>query len=282
MYIALSAGAVGIKAPLERQLELASNNGFKGVYVDMASVSKMGVQRVLAMFKAKGLIPAAWGFPLNIHEEEGAYEKGLSRLGEYADEAKEIGCLRTSTYIMSFSDNLPWEMNFEYHVKRLKPAAQILAERDCLLGLEFLGPKTIRDGHRYEFIHTLQGMLKLCKDIGTGNVGLLLDAWHWYTSNGKVEDIEAIGDRDVVDVHVNDAPKGVPIEKQVDNVRRMPGETDVIDIVGFLRALHKIGYTGPIMAEPFNAELGKKPDTEAARLTAESLRKIWSVANLVP
>jgi sugar phosphate isomerase/epimerase len=274
MYIALSAGAVGIKAPLERQLELASNNGFKGVYVDMASVSKMGVQRVLAMFKAKGLIPAAWGFPLNIHEEEGAYEKGLSRL--------RIGCLRTSTYIMSFSDSLPLERNFEYHVKKLKPAAKILAERDCLLGLEFLGPKTIREGHRYEFIHTLQGMLKLCKDIGTGNVGLLLDAWHWYTSNGKVEDIEAIGDRDVVDVHVNDAPKGVLIEKQVDNVRRMPGETGVIDIVGFLRALNKIGYTGPMMAEPFNAELGKKPDTEAARLTAESLWKIWSAANLVP
>lgn len=280
MYIALAAGAVGIKAPLERQLELAHDNGYKGVYVNVADVMRIGVDEVTSAFKAKGLVAAAWWLPLDLHGDQVAYERSLEKVREYAEVSKQIGCSRTSTYILSFSDTLPWDRNRDFHVKRLRPAAQLLAEKGCLLGLEFLGPKTIRKGHRFDFIYTLGDMLKLCQDIGTGNVGLLLDAWHWYTSHGKVGEIEALGDGDVVDVHVNDAPKGIPIDEQVDNVRAMPGETGVIDIVGFLRALGKIGYTGPVMAEPFSKELEKLTDAEAARVTSESLRKIWSMANL--
>jgi len=280
MYIALAAGAIGIRAPLERQLELAYDNGYKGVYVDVADVMRIGVDRVSSAFKAKELVAAAWWLPLDLHGDQASYDRSLVKLREYAEISKQIGCSRTSTYILSFSDKLTWERNHDFHVKRLRPAAQILAEKGCLLGLEFLGPKTIRRGHRFDFIHTLSDMLRLCQGIGTGNVGLLLDAWHWYTSRGRVDEIEALQDSDVVDVHVNDAPKGIPVDEQIDNVRAMPGKTGVIDIVGFLRALNKIGYKGPVMAEPFSKELEKLTDTEAARVTAESLRKIWSQANL--
>jgi len=282
MYMALGAGAIGINAPLERQVELAASNGFAGIYLDVADVIRIGAERVSTMLRSKGLVAAAWWLPLDVHGDQAAYEGSLEKVRKYAEISKGIGCHRTSTYILSFSDSLPWESNRDFHVKRLKPAAQILAENECLMGLEFLGPKTIRKGHRYEFIHTLRGMLELCRDIGTGNVGLLLDAWHWYTSHGQVSDIEALKDRDVIDVHVNDAPKGIPVDEQIDNVRAMPGETGVIDMIGFLGALHRIGYTGPVMAEPFNRELEKMPDVEAARVTAESLRKIGSKANLRP
>jgi len=43
---------------------------------------------------------------------------------------------------------------------------------------------------------------------------------------------------------------------QVDSVRALPGETGVIDIAGFLQALHAIGYSGPVTPEPFKKELG--------------------------
>jgi sugar phosphate isomerase/epimerase len=280
MYIALNSGAVGIRATFERQLELAASNGFRGLYIDIGTVARLGVDKVSAMFKEKGLVPAAWSLPIDLLGERELYEKSLADLPIAADMARQIGCIRTSTYILSFSDTLTWEKNFDLHVKRLTPVAKILAERGCILGLEFLGPKTLREGHKYEFIHTMDEMLKLCRAIGTGNLGLLLDSWHWYTSHGTVGDIERLNDEDVIDVHVNDAPKGIPIDKQIDNVRKMPGETGVIDIVGFLQALDRIHYAGPVMAEPFVEKLGKMRDEEAARLTAESLRKIWSMAKL--
>jgi sugar phosphate isomerase/epimerase len=59
------------------------------------------------------------------------------------------------------------------------------------------------------------------------------------------------------------------VDAQVDNVRALPGETGVIDIAGFLGALDRIGYDGPITAEPFKKELSDLPSDDA-RLQAVS------------
>ena len=280
MYPALQPGAVGIRATLTEGLELASEYGFEGLYVNMAEVAERGPSSVRKLFEAKGLRPGAWGFPVDVRGDEARYEQDLEGLPRLADAARELGCLRTSTYILSFSDELPFAENFERHRKRLRDVAQILSERDIRLGLEFLGPKTLREGHRYEFIHTMDGMLELCDRIGTGNVGLLLDCWHWYTAGGTVDDLRRLEDANVVDVHVNDAPAGIPVDEQIDNVRCMPGETGVIDIGGFLRALDEIGYTGPVMAEPFSKKVQGLTAQQAAQATAEAMRAIWRKAGL--
>jgi sugar phosphate isomerase/epimerase len=56
-------------------------------------------------------------------------------------------------------------------------------------------------------------------------------------------------------VHLNDTPKDVPIDQQMDGRRDLPCATGVIDMAGFLTNLNKIGYDGPAAAEPMSAEL---------------------------
>jgi len=280
MYRSLQPGAVGIRISLNEGLELAAQYGFEGLHVNINEVIRIGPEKVKEQFEAKGLIPSAWGLPVDVRGDDATFEKGLNGLPKWADVAMQLGCLRTSTYILSFSDDLPFKENYCRHQNRLRAIGEVLSDRDIRLGLEFLGPKTLRDGHRYAFIHTMDGMLELCDDIGTGNMGLLLDAWHWYTSHGTVEDLKRLRDEHIVDVHVNDAPKGIPIDEQIDNVRCLPGETGVIDIASFLRTLHKIGYTGPVMAEPFSKKIQGLPPHEAAHLTGEALTKIWNIAGL--
>ena len=85
------------------------------------------------------------------------------------------------------------------------------------------GPRTLRVDKPYGFIHSMDGMLGLAHAIGTGNVGLLLDCWHWYTGLGTVSDLMALTAEDVVHVHVNDAPAGVDVADQIDNKRALPG-----------------------------------------------------------
>lgn len=51
------------------------------------------------------------------------------------------------------------------------------------------------------------------------NAGLLLDSWHWHTSLGTVDELRALTNDQVVYVHVNDAPPGIPVEEQYDYVR---------------------------------------------------------------
>jgi threonine dehydrogenase-like Zn-dependent dehydrogenase len=140
----------------------------------------------------------------------------------------------------------------------------------------------LRDGKRYPFIHTLGEMLAMAAEIGP-NVGVLLDCWHWYTSGGTVEEIRALRPEQVVYVHVNDAPAGVPVDEQVDSVRRVPGATGIINIYGFLRALRAIGYDGPVTPEPFDKELAELP-TDADRLSTvgSALTTIFDRAGVLP
>jgi sugar phosphate isomerase/epimerase len=126
----------------------------------------------------------------------------------------------------------------------------------------------------------MSDMLDLGRKIGP-NVGILLDAWHWYTSRGTLDELRALKPEQVIYVHVNDAPAGVAIDQQVDPVRDLPGATGVIDITGFLRALKTIGYDGPITPEPFKKELADLPDSETrARTVGAAMDKIFRSAGL--
>jgi sugar phosphate isomerase/epimerase len=125
-------------------------------------------------------------------------------------------------------------------------------------------------------------MLEMAAEIGP-NVGVLLDCWHWYTSGGTTKDIRGLRPAQVVYVHVNDAPAGVPVDAQVDNVRALPGETGVIDIAGFLRALEAIGYDGPVTPEPFSKGLAGLPSDEARLQTVgRAMKAIFEKAGITP
>jgi sugar phosphate isomerase/epimerase len=120
-------------------------------------------------------------------------------------------------------------------------------------------------------------MMELVEAIGTGNVGLLFDSWHWYTSHGTVKELEQLSNKDIVQVHVNDAPAGIAVDQQVDNRRKLPVTTNVIDLKGFINALVKMGYDGPVECEPFDQELRKMDQAAIVQTTAESLNRLWGL-----
>ena len=120
-------------------------------------------------------------------------------------------------------------------------------------------------------------MMELVDAIGTGNVGLLMDSWHWYTSHGTVEELLQLSNKDIVHVHVNDAPAGIDVDKQMDNRRQLPVTSGVIDMKGFINALVKVGYDGPIECEAFDQELKKMDDGPAMQKTIDSLDRIWGL-----
>ena len=69
-------------------------------------------------------------------------------------------------------------------------------------------------------------------------------------------------------------------DEQIDNERRLPGETGVIDLETFLQGLDAIGYTGPVTPEPFSPQLGEMPPEDAIRTTAERLLRVWEKAGI--
>jgi sugar phosphate isomerase/epimerase len=284
MFRSLSPGAIGIQASLTEGMELAKAAGFQGLDINIGEVAKLveeeSADYVKKLFDDADLKMGAWGLPVNWRGDESELRQGLENLRRLAKVAQSVGCNRLSTWILSFSEDKPFKENFDFHVQRFRPIGEVLSEYGCQLGLEFLGPKTIRAGHKYEFIYTMEGMLELCDAIGTDNMGLLLDAWHWYTAHGTLDELKKLTADQVVHVHINDAPKGIPIDEQIDNIRRLPGETGVIDLVGFLKCLDSIGYEGPVTPEPFSDKIKGLSPLEAAKLTAQGLIKVWKAAGL--
>lgn len=283
MYRAVSPGAIGARPrDLHAAIACALAGGFEGLECNAREVADLAEQRgdgyARDLFAAAGLRPAGWGLPTNWRGAEDAWRDSLAELPRLARAAAALGATRASTWILPASDDLPFEENRRFHVERLRPIARVLAEHGCRLGLEFVGPKTMRDDRRYPFIYRMEDMLRLGEPIGP-NVGLLLDAYHWYTSGGTLDDVRALRAEQVVYVHVNDAPAGIPRDRQRDDVRALPGETGVIDIAGFLRALQALGYDGPVVPEPFKQELAALPsDEERARVVGAAMNAIFRPA----
>lgn len=276
MVKALSPGALGIKVnSLREAIDVAKSAGFEGVEFNAAEVADLvdqhGADHVKAMFADAGLKPAGWGLPTEWRGDESKWRAGLEELPRLAKAAQAIGCGRTMTWIMPCSNERPLEENRRFHVERFTPIAKILADYGCSIGLEFIGPKTLRDSQKYPFIHTMEDMLEMGAEIGP-NAGLLLDSFHWHTSGGTTDDIRDLcTPENIVYVHVNDAAFGLPVDEQIDNKRALPGATGVIDIRGFLMTLDQIGYDGPVTPEPFG-----NPATWAK----DSLDAIWRIAGL--
>ena len=280
MYKSLSPGAIGVRVDgLQSGLELARRHGFEKYHFSLQEAVDLGVQQALEMAERTGVRLSAWGFPVDFRAEAAVYESGLERLPALAAAAARLDVCRTATWILPGSQELTYEENFRFHVDRLRPAASILAASGIRLGLEYVAPHTSWMGMQHPFAHTMEQMAELCTAVGE-NVGFLLDSWHWYCAHEDVSTLAQLVAAQVVDVHVNDAPAGIPVDEQVDNVRALPGETGVIDIRGFLRALHGLGYDGPVMVEPFSDRVRQMEPEDAVAATAAALERVWRQAGI--
>jgi sugar phosphate isomerase/epimerase len=287
MLKTLGLHAIGLPGrSIPAAINMASEAGFDAITFDIREASKLADERgtgyVKDLFAAKNVKPGSWNLPVAIRQPE-QFEADLKELPKLAALGIELGCPRVTTGVGPASDERTYDENFEWHVERLRRAAEPLAAAGCTIGIEFIGPKTLRAPYKYEFIYTMRGVQELAKAIGTGNIGILLDIWHLYTSGESVDDIDSLTAKDVVVVHVNDAPPGIPRDEQIDNVRKLPLETGVLEIVPFMQKLKAIGFEGPVMPEPFSQrinDLAAKDPEAAVRETADSMTKTWQAAGM--
>ena len=217
------------------------------------------------------------GLPVQFRTTDEEFRKTVAALPARAKLLAELGAFRVCTWILPGHNELTYRRNFELHRKRLAEVAAILKDHGLSLGLEFVGPKTSRDRSRFPFIHTVEEQLELNEAIGSDNVGILLDSYHWFTSGGSLSEIEKLTGKQIVEVHVNDARPGIPVDQLPDGKRALPCSTGVIDLKGFMAALGKIGYDGPVTCEPFDQQLNDLDDEQAVKQTSEALDRVFAL-----
>ncbi|MGH9396451.1 MAG: TIM barrel protein [Terriglobia bacterium] len=281
-YTNLSLGRLGFSGTFEQSVELAHTYGFEAVDPDtnlFARLSDGDLKRLLADLAAKNLTFGAAGLPVDFRHDDAAFNESLKALPEYSKTLARAGIVRSSTWIMPSSNSLTYLQNFRQHACRLRACAKILASHGQRLGLEYVATRTLWRSGRQPFIHTMSEMKELEAAIGTNNMGIQLDSWHWYNAEETAGDIESLCSKGVITVDFNDAPR-LPLDQLRDDHRELPAATGVIPAKQFLGALVAIGYDGPIQAEPFNAQLRIMPLDSAVAAAAAAIRKAFAEAGL--
>ncbi|MEW9698565.1 sugar phosphate isomerase/epimerase family protein [Paenibacillus sp. SI8] len=247
---------------LEDFIKLASQFGFGAVDASGDEleqlISTYGVTGANAFCQEYGVQIGAIGLSPQWRTDEEEFRSGLTRLARDAEAAASLGCTACCTYVLPSTDqNAAHFMSLA--TRRLRTCAQVLGAYGIRLGLEFVGPHHLRIRWKHPFIWDLHSTLDWIETIGEKNVGLLFDAYHWYTNEHTLEDIKRLKAEQIVHVHINDAPN-VAISEVLDNGRLFPGE-GIINLGGFLRALGQIGYDGIIAQEILTTD----PPSESAK-----------------
>jgi len=125
----------------------------------------------------------------------------------------------------------------------------------CAQGAEH-GTKIIFELIPWTTPGTLKDVLTMVSQADAPNGGLLLDLWHVHTLKIPHSEIERIPLKYLQGVELNDGPKEIKGDwtEQTINHRLLCGD-GAFDIKGFIKAIDKAGYNGPVGIEVLNKDM---------------------------
>lgn len=105
------------------------------------------------------------------------------------------------------------------------------------------------------FVGTLPTMLRVTRAAAHPNMKPLLDFYHFWSGNNKLEDLDLIRSGEIGHVHFQDVP-GLPRELLGQQTRIIPGD-GTAPVNRILRALAEKGYAGSLSVELFLPQFAK-------------------------
>lgn len=219
-----------------------------------------------ALLAAHDVTPIHCGWSAGLRSSRADFEASLPQAAKEMAFVADYGCTG-GTLVLPFRTERdgPAPDDADTQDRIIQIAERAAAHRLSVV-LEFVGlhiphapPQTY---------HDLPATLALLAQVRMPNVGILLDAYHWYLSGGTADEIAAIPDGTPLFVHLNDAPPG-DVATLEDSMRMLPGE-GVIDLNAFLGAIAARGYDGPVSVELFSERLRAMPPEIATKLAYDA------------
>jgi ubiquinone/menaquinone biosynthesis C-methylase UbiE len=143
------------------------------------------------------------------------------------------------------------------------------------------GTVTVIEGdHGSAYFHPDDPAAELVRSIANPAGGLLVDIWHIFRSGtAYAELVEKLPAEYVFAVEMSDGraqPVGTLYDDTFDN-RLAPGEGD-FDVVGFIRAIDRLGFPGPWGLEVMSAELRSLPIEVATKTVFDAVARVFELA----
>ncbi|OLT30495.1 hypothetical protein BJF79_09625 [Actinomadura sp. CNU-125] len=230
-----------------------------------------GDPQAAELVSSGAITPVHGGWSIRLHWERDRFEQALP---EAIAEMEAVARLGSRSGALVLPRQRP-DTGFlvpgrEETLDRIGRVAAWAASFDLSLMLEFNGLHTFDRSDRG--CRTLKETVELIRCLGSPNVGVLLDSYHWHASGGTAHEVAEIPADMPIFVHLNDAPD---IRRHLldDSLRQLPGD-GCIDLPALLAALQWRGYEGPLSVELKNRELHSRSPYEAARLAHRAAARV--------
>ncbi len=277
-------GSIGHVLPFPESCALAEKFGFDAVNADRDFLKCHGPESVRQLLKTHRLEPGVFAFSaaFNAHFSDTEFKQSLAIFKKDLSLAKQAGFDRCVGFVQPSSNQFTFHKHFTLLRQRLQQVKPLLEAYGVQLGLEFIGPTTMRLTHKFDFIHTMDGIRSLIAAADAqSQVGFKFDSLHWYASGAGLLDIEKMAPEEIIYVEINDGLKGNYDRFTLPEFEReLPGATGVIDLDGMLGKLDAIGFSGPVVVEPWNESLRNLPPSDAVRLVKEALDRSLKSAGI--
>ncbi|WP_337101798.1 sugar phosphate isomerase/epimerase family protein [Paenibacillus sp. YIM B09110] len=266
MLRGLTRAGVGTIGSDEDYIRKAAKFGFQSVDLNPVDlIREHGLEEAVQLLESNGVVVGSFDLHVDWRSSEEQFVEGLPSLAEAAAAAASLRCFKCCTYILP-ATNEPAASFMIAATRRLRIVAEILGAYGISLGLEFVGSHHLRTQWTNPTIWSMKDTLSWIEAIGSQNVGLLLDSYHWHTNGLTTGDLLKLKPQQIVHVHINDA-KDLPIDQVIDNDRLYPGE-GVIDLRGFISSLQSIGYRGVVAQEVISPSVDQSSDVLLAKSQA--------------
>lgn len=281
--LALNPGLIGVKASLNEAIDYAVKYKYEAVSPYINEAMKYGdgqLNEIVTKVKENKLDWDTVNIPVEWRQSKSKFNDDFKNLRAFCQTMEKLGATRINTWIISSSKELTYTENMKQTAYRLGECARVMKDYGVRLGIEYLGMRTLLNLAHYPFISTLKECRELIANIGESNVGMVLDTFHWYCADDKLEDIRTLKAEEVSHVDLNDARAGFTRLEQQDGKRELPMATGVINTKDFMQGLLDIGFDGPLRTEPFNQALNDMDNGTALQVNMDSLKKALATVGL--
>ena len=279
MYGSLNIDSLGITGRQSELIELALTHLFKGLDLDLETFSRQveerGQEHAARFINSAEIRIGTWQLPVRWQEDEETFKEDLQKLSTIASVASTIGANRCITDVMSGSDSLPLQENFEFHRARFTDVAERLAPHGISLGLGFQAAAASRVGLAHQFVVEADGLIALMKSVSADNVGLYLDTWNWHLGGGTADQLAELTADDVVAVCVADIPSAATAATIELSQRLLPSPTGVVPVAEILLKLREMEYLGPVIPRPDVSQFTGVTRDVIVQQTADALHSVW-------
>ena len=150
-------------------------------------------------------------------------------------------------------------------VKVLNELADIASERGVSLAFEFLGQTDCS-------VQTLDLAHEIIDRVDRDEVGLVIDAFHFYAGGSTIDMIEALDPKRLFIFHIDDA-EDRPRRELTDAHRLLPG-LGTLPLAEIIAAFRRIGYDSNASVELFRPEYWERDPFELAREAQVALQRV--------